>query len=64
MGAVELARAFALKTKGTVEDWPEIAPMILDGSLRLSADELDGLHYLWPAYYPPAHVIRAAKGGD
>lgn len=49
-------------TRSPAQRWPVTWPMIQAGSVRLQPGDLDQLHDLWPDYWPPSSVVRAARG--
>ena len=58
LDATEPATAGQLSNLPPEERWPETFPLLRDGKLELSAEEMDELHGLWPDYWPPASAVQ------
>jgi hypothetical protein len=54
---------FTIDTRTPAERWPHTWPALQGDRMGMSRDDLDGLHNLWPDYWPPASAVFGEGGG-
>jgi hypothetical protein len=52
-----LRRLPVVEVVSPVLRWPVTWPLLCDRRLKMTADELDQLHHLWPEFWPPSSIV-------
>ncbi len=54
---------FSVDLRTPAERWPQTLAMLRDDRMGMSRADLDGLHDIWPDYWPPASAVFGEGGG-